>query len=326
MSTVTTLTFIAIASLVLIQAVKLFISSSSKIARHMGISAYTISFLLVAIATSLPEMVVGVTSAIEGNPMLSFGNAIGSNVALITLVVALPVLLSREGGISTRSILHSKDAYYSMFFSLLPIALLVDGALTRLDGAILLAAYLFYFVIVWRRSSKVERILEQFEDTNIWKEGIFFIFSLGLLLASSEVIVQSASNLSIQLGWGLTFVGLTITALGTSLPEIAYTVGAVRSRNQQGLLGDVVGSVVANSTIVLGLTAVIHPIEITNGKMSFSSLFLLVFIMLFFLRFSRTKEKIDKFEALTLLLLYIAFVVGEYYLQSTGLGVLINGH
>jgi len=309
---------IIVASIILVQAIKMFINASSKIARHIGISAYTISFLVVAIATSLPEVVVGITSALEGNPNLSFGNAIGSNIALLTLVIALPVFFSAKG-ISTRTILHSRDAYYSVFFALLPITLIVDGTLTRVDASILLITYFFYFVKVWRRSSQIEHILEQFEGVNIWKEGFFFLLSLVFLLGASELIVYSASTLSLGLGWGLTFVGLTVTAIGTSLPEIAFTLGASRGRYQQEILGDIVGSIVANSTFVLGLTALIHPITITNGEVSFTSLGLFVVIMLVFLRFTRTKEKIDKFEAAILLMMYFGFIAVEYFLQTSGI-------
>jgi cation:H+ antiporter len=314
---------ILIASIILIQAVKLFIDSSSKLARHFGISAYTISFLIIAVATSLPEVVVGITSALDKNPILSFGNAIGSNVALLTLVIAFPVLFATEKGISTRTILHSKDAYYSTFFALLPIALIVDGELTQIDGIILLSAYIFYFIMVWRRSSPIEHLLEHFEGVNVWREAFFFFLSLLLLLVASEMIVKAALSLSVQLNWGLTFIGLTITAIGTSLPEIAFTMGAAKRRFQQEVLGDIVGSIVANSTLVLGITSVIHPIKITNGEIGFSSLLLFVAILLIFLRFTRTREKIDKFEALVLLSLYFVFVIAEYYLQVSGFKITI---
>jgi cation:H+ antiporter len=306
-------------SITLVQAVKAFINSSSKIAKKIGISGYTISFLLVAVATSLPEVVVGITSALEGNSILSFGNAIGSNVALITLVVALPVLFSGQPGISTRTIIHSKDAYYTLFFGILPIALAVDGKLNRTDGIILIILYLVYFIIVWRRSHGVEKIIEQLGEINLWKQGILFLISLLLLLASSEVIVQSAMSLSLGLGWKLAFIGLSITAIGTSLPEIAFTIGAAKGRFQQEILGDIVGSLVANSTLVLGLTSVIHPISLTNGSQGYSLIVLFTLIMLIFLSFVRSREKIDKAEAVFLIVLYILFIAAEYYLQTNSI-------
>ncbi len=304
------------ASTVLIKVIQLFISSSSAIARRFGISGYTISFLLIAIATSLPEVVVGVASALDKNPGLSFGNAIGSNIALLTLVIAIPVLFATSKGLSTRTILHSQDAYYSLFFSLLPIAFFVDGKLSQVDGALLIVAYTVYAFLVWRRSKGVEKLIEQIGQENMWKHGTIFVVSLLFLLGASELIVMSAKQISAHLGWGLTFVGLTITAIGTSLPEIVFTVGAARGRLQQEILGDVVGSVVANSTVVLGITALIYPIEVVNGGIGFSAIMLSVFVMLVFLRFVRTKEKIDKKEALILLLMYITFIVAEYVLGT----------
>lgn len=319
MPAIISLVLIVAGSIALITAVNLFIESSSKIARRWGISGYTISFLLVAIATSLPEIVVGVTSAIENNPILSFGNAIGSNVALITLVIALPILLNTSPGLSTRSVLHSNDAYYTMFFCFLPIILLYDGALQRLDGVLLIMVYVSYFFIVWRRSKGVEKILEQLEEVNVWKQAVIFFGSLILLLLSSEVIVTSAINLSAGLGLSIAFVGLTITAIGTSLPEIAFAIGAAaKERHQQEILGNVVGSMVANSTAVLGFTAIITPIVIKDGQFGLITIISFILLLLIFLRMIKTREKIDKKEALVLLLLYFAFLAFEYYLQTAG--------
>ncbi len=319
MPTLINLVLILAGSVALVTAVKLFIEASSKIARHWGISGYTISFLIIAIATSLPEIVVGITSALANNPILSLGNAIGSNVALLTLVIAIPILLNASPGLSTRSIIHSKDAYYTLFFSLLPLVLLFDGVLQRYDGVILLVVYCVYFVIVWKRSKGVEKILEQLEEINIWKQAVIFFGALLLLLASSEVIVNSAIGLSSGMGLSIAFIGLTITAIGTSLPELAFTIGAAsEGRHQQEILGDVVGSIVANSTAVLGFTAIIKPIEIVNGQFGVFTILSFVFLLLVFLRMVKTKEKIDKKEALLLLFFYFAFLAFEYYLQSVG--------
>lgn len=305
---------ILIASIILVNAVKLFIGATSKISHHFGVSEYTISFLIVAIATSLPEIVVGITSAVEGNPILSYGNVIGSNIALLTLVVGLPVLLN--SGLSTRTILHSKDIYFSTIFAVLPITLTIDGILDRTDGIILLLAYVLYFVIVLRRSTALKKFIIKFERINLWKQNMIFIFSLALLLGASEVIVKSAGNLSAQLGWELAFVGLTVTAIGTSLPEIAFVIGAARGRHQIEILGDILGSVIANSTAVLGITSIIMPIEIKSRGPWVSSAVFLLFSLLIFLRFTKSKERLEKPEAIFLLIFYIIFVGVEFALQT----------
>lgn len=313
MNSYLSLLVIIVASVLLIKAVEIFIESTSKIASRFGISEYTISFLMVGLGTSLPEVLVGISSAIQKEPILSFGNALGSNLALLTLIVSLPILFVSQ--ISTRSILHTKDAYFSVLFSLLPLALAVDGVLTRSDGVFLLFSYAFYSAIVVKRSHGIERFMQKIEDVNLGKEITFSIGSLLLLLASSQAIVMSAEFLSSNLGWSLGFIGLTLTAVGTSLPEIAYAIGATKRGHQGGILGDIVGSVVANSTAVLGITAVIFPIEAAKNNTNVSSMFFLIFALLVFLRFSRTRERLDKSEAFVLLALYILFVTVEYYAQ-----------
>lgn len=304
---------IVVSSLILIKAVALFISSSSKLAKHIGISEFTISFLLVAIATSLPETIVGVTSAIQENPILSYGNAVGSNVALVTLIIALPIILGSR--ISTRFIIHSKDIYYSTFFAFMPLMLAVDGTITQLDGLILLVSYIFYSLTILKRSHGTERILETFDKTNVYKELFIFIISLVLLLGASEGIVRSAISISESMGWALGFVGVTLTAVGTSLPEIAYALGASKKNQQDEILGNIIGSVVANSTFVLGLTSMISPIKLKGSNFGASTIFFLILSMLFFLKFTKSKERLDKQEAIILLSIYIIFVLVQYKLQ-----------
>lgn len=300
-------------SVLLVKAVSLFISSSSKLARQAGISEFTISFLLVAIATSLPETVVGVTSAIQKNPILSYGNAIGSNVALVTLIISIPILLGSN--ISTRFIIHSKDIYYSTFFAFMPLMFAVDGTITQIDGAILLAAYIIYSFTILRRSRGVEKLLETFDNTNIYKEVLLFILSLVLLLGASEGIVKSAIKISEGLGWALGFVGVTLTAIGTSLPEIAYALGSAKKNRQDEILGNIIGSVVANSTFVLGITSMISPIKLKGSNFGASTIFFLILTLLLFLNFTKSREKLDKKEAVIQLMLYALFVFIQFKLQ-----------
>ncbi|EKD96052.1 MAG: K+-dependent Na+/Ca+ exchanger related-protein [uncultured bacterium] len=309
------LLLIIIGCFALLRAVTLFIKATSKIAHHFHISVYTISFLLVSVATSLPETVVGITSAIDKNPILSFGNAVGSNIALLTIIIAIPVLIAYP--ITTRSVVESRDIYYVVFFSFLPIALLTDRYLGRFDGFILLSTYIIYIMAVIKRSTGFERLKESIEKINIWKEIAVFLFSLLLVLGASEIIVKSAEGLSVAAGWNLGFIGLTLIAVGTSMPEIAYTVVNLKYHHNQEILGNIVGSVVANSTLVLGVTVLIHPIDLRIDPTAFGlqSIGIFIIAMLIFLKFVRSKRTIDKPEAVFLLALYIVFLIIEYRLQ-----------
>lgn len=310
----TNLLIITVSALVLIKAIDVFISSATNLAQHLNISGYTISFLLVAVGTSLPEIVVSITSAMEGKSALAYGNAMGSNITLITLIIAIPILLGTS--IATRSVLHSKDAYYATFFAFLPIMLSIDGKINRTDGVVLLIAYIVYVTSVMRRSRGIEKIVQQFEPSNAWKEGVLFALSLAGLLLASRGIVFAALNISSSLGWALSFVGLTITALGTSLPEIAFVLSSNSKDNQREILGDIVGSVAANSTVVMGIASIIYPIELAHPSLGSSTIFFLFISILLFLKFTISRERLEKFEAFILLIIYIAFVATEYYIQT----------
>ncbi len=308
------LALILVSAVILVKAVEIFITSSTKIAQHFNISGYTISFLLVAIATSLPETVVAITSGLAKKTLLAYGDAMGSNITLITLIIAIPVLLGKD--MITRSVLHSKDAYYAIFFAFLPVLLSLDGNLKRFDGAILVLAYIAYLSSVMRRSKGLEKLVQKFEQINIRKAWFFFILSLVFLLGSSRGIVLAALNISQKMGWALSFVGLTITSLGTSLPEIAFVISSKAKNNQREILGDVVGSVVANSTLVLGTASLLHPIQLQHSSLSSSTILILTIALLVFLKFTRSKEKLEKFEGVILLVVYLMFLATEYFLQT----------
>ncbi len=305
---------IFISAFVLIKAVTLFIGSSTKLAKHLGISEFTISFLLVAIATSLPETVVGITSAINDKTLLAYGDAVGANINLITLILAAPLLLGTT--ISTRFVINSKDVYYSILFAFLPIFLAIDGKISRVDGIILLGSYLVYTFTVIRRSRGLEKLLKTFDHTNLVKEGFLFLVSLVLLLGASEGIVKSALRISGSLGWEIGFVGLTLTAFGTSLPELAYAIGTIKRDQQDEVLGNVIGSVVVNSTFVLGITSMIRPIILKGTDFGASTILFLIVALLLFLNFSKSKQRLDRKEGVILFVLYVTFIVLQYKLQG----------
>jgi cation:H+ antiporter len=303
---------LAVSAIVITKSIRLFISSSSKLAHMLKLSEYTISFLLISIATSLPELVVAITSGLEKNSILSYGDALGSNLALLTIILALPILFGKK--LSTKDIIKTKDIYYSAFFLILALGMALDGVLTRLDGAFLLIGYLFYSRSVLKRASFFESIKDTLEHTNVWKQSVLFFTSLGLLLLASEAIVRTAINISSLMDISLGFVGLTMTAIGTSLPEIAFAFGILKTKgNEDEILGDIIGSVVANSTIVLGTAAMIYPINLASDpKLGFPTILVVFATLVLFLVFSKTDTILSKKEALVLLLIYFLFISVEY--------------
>ena len=161
--------------ILLVKSTDWMITSSSRLAKHFKISEYTISFLVIAFATSLPELVVGVVSALDKNPALSYGNVLGSNIADLTVIIAIPILIG--GAISTKELIKNKDIIYTIFFGLLPLILMLDGTLSQIDGVILVLCYLLYLILIIKRSSGFKGFIENFYQTNVLKDlGIFKTF------------------------------------------------------------------------------------------------------------------------------------------------------
>ena len=140
MNTVLSIAIIIISSVILVKSVAHFIDASSRIAFFYNLSGYTISFLLIAVTTSLPELTVGISSALDGNPALSYGNAIGSNIALLTLIIGIPSMLGIS--LKTKNIIKSQDIYYTAFFIIFVFVLSADRDLSKVDGYMLLLGYL----------------------------------------------------------------------------------------------------------------------------------------------------------------------------------------
>ncbi len=295
-------------SVLLVKAAAWIITSTSRLARHLRVSEYIVSFLIVGLATSLPELLVGVIAALDKKPALSYGNVLGSNIADLTVILAIPILVG--GAISTRQLIKNKDIFYAVFFGLLPPILIFDGFLSKFDGLILILSYVFYLTLVLKRSSSIQSIIDNFHHTHILKDLVVFISSAVLLLVSANLLVTVAENLSIVAKIPLIFVGLTVTALGTSLPELAFGLKAIKTNHKGEVLGNILGSTVANSTLILGLTALIYPIR-KDGSIGLSSVGFLILVLALFLVFSIKNGNIDRLEAAILGVVYMVFVVVE---------------
>lgn len=294
-------------SILLVKSASAMIKSSSLLARHFRLSEYTVSFFVIAFATSLPEFIVGVVSALDKRPSLSYGNVLGSNIADLTIILAIPIFVG--GALKTRELVKNKDILYTAFFGLLPLALMLDGLLSRTDGLVLVLGYVFYLALVLRRSSFFESVFENVRRVDVYKNILIFCLSVAVLLLSADLLVKVAEDLSLKANLPLIFVGLTITAVGTSLPELVFGLKVVKTRHKGEVLGNLMGSVIANSTLVLGVTSMITPIQ-RNGGIGVSSIGFLVLTLLIYTFFG-FRRQIGKLEALVLTALYITFILVE---------------
>lgn len=307
------LILLIIASIVLVRTAAALVHSLAALAGFFRLSEFSVAFILMAVVTSLPEVLVGVSAAITGIPILSLGNVIGSNIADLTLIVALPVLLA--GGLPVRSILARRDTWYMFVFALAPIVLLLDKTLSRLEAVILLVFYLLYVLRLLQQRTRFSGFANHVEKkVAVQQVGVFAVAIL-FLVGSSQLVVFAAKGLAVSLDVPVALIGLFVVAVGTSLPELAFGLKAVELKHSGQILGNLLGSVVANSTLVLAITSLISPIQVTNLSLVFSSIFFLVLVLVLFEIGVYTDKKLSVREALALLLVYFLFLLTEFGLQ-----------
>lgn len=308
------LSLLILSSIILAKSASLLVSALSALSRKLGLSEFSVSFVIMSIVTTLPELIVGVSSAWAGIPTLSLGNVLGSNIADLTLIISIPIILS--GGIMVRSLVGRRDALYMTFFALTPLVLLWDKELGRGDAVILLILYGIYIVnlLTTRKTDNFSNSnQESSQETLKW--ATFLITGVALLLISGQVIVFTSKNLAGFLNIPVSLVGLLLVAVGTSLPELAFGLKAVKLHHQGLILGNILGSVVANSTLILATTSLLNPIVIQDFSLIFSSSLFLVLTLLFFLYGVYTDKKLDVTEGIALLFLYIFFLIAELGLE-----------
>ena len=309
-----TLIFFLISCLVLVVSGGFLVKLIVKIASYLRLSEFVVAFIIMAFSTSIPELFVGISSAINGNPALSLGNVIGSNIADLTLVIGIAALLGR--GIKLKNPLLKKDSLFMFLIALVPITLMIfDQTLSRIDGVILTSIFIIY---MWHLVKERKEVKEQFIENNkkqITLTVVFFILCLGVMFLSAHFVVKYATQLAIELLLPVIIIGLFFVAIGTSLPELVFETRAILAKKGDLAVGDAMGSVVCNSTLVLGVTAMISPI--TNSFFIFltSAIFMAIVTFLFMI-FIRSKKGLSITESAMLIILYILFILFEFYFKS----------
>lgn len=298
----------------------LFLSSNflvdalTKVSKFLGWKEFVVSFFIMAFATTVPNFFVDMTAALQKVPQLAFSDVIGTNIADLTLIVAISALVSRAG-LSVPSRTVQGSSLFTIVIALLPLILIQDGTLSRIDGFLLLIAFIFYLIWLFQKRERFTKVYENIPASlnfrSFLKNIIFLFLSLFLLLLSGQGIVKSAVFFSNYFHLPLTLIGILVVGLGTALPELSFTLQAARKGEDWMVLGDVLGSVVFTTTLVLGVIAVISPITINNLSPFIVAGGFLIISALFFLFCVRSGQKITRKEAVFLLLIYFAFVAVE---------------
>ncbi|MDD2534379.1 MAG: calcium/sodium antiporter [Eubacteriales bacterium] len=302
-----------------------FVEGAACVARYFGMPPLMVGMLVVGFGTSMPEMVVSVQSALEGNPGIALGNAFGSNIVNIALILGLTALIKP---ITVQSRVLVNELPILTGITILATYMVFDGLVSRLDAIILLIFFgLLIAWSIWQGKTKSQDVLvDEFEGEFKRHKKPFGIalmwtvIGLGLLIASSRLLVWGAVDIATKLGINDLIVGLTIVAVGTSLPELASSLIATKRGEHDIALGNVLGSNLFNTLAVTGLAGIIHPITAAPEVFSRDMMVLLALTIALFIigyRFNQTRRhgRINRIEGALLLLTYIGYTT--YLVIST---------
>jgi cation:H+ antiporter len=292
----------------LVWSADVFTDNGAKIARIFNISPLIIGLLVFGFGTSAPEMLVSGLAAYDGHPELSIGNAFGSNIFNIGLVLAVaaiihPVIVEKN--------LLKKEWLFLFLSTLLVGFLLMDGFLSFIDGFILLILMVLFLYYVFNESKKDNNLENEAsddisEDQSKVKTWLLLIISLVILVSSARLIVWGGTNLALAFGVSDLIIGLTVVALGTSLPELAVVITSTLKKQHLMIMGNIIGSNLFNSLGVLAIPGLILPFQIPSEVMSRDYIYMLTFTLLI-LAFS-LKLRINRLAGVILLTILASYL------------------
>jgi len=298
---------------VLVWGADRFVSGAAALANNLGVSSMMIGLTIVGFGTSAPEILVSAIASADGNPGLAIGNALGSNIANIGLILGLTALITP---LAVHSGVLKREYPLLLAVSLISLALMWDGELDRIDGAILVC--LLVGILSWMfhsaKTGTADPIAGEFDaeiphDMPTRKAVIWLVLGLIALLASSRALVWGAANVATALGISDVVIGLTIVAIGTSLPELAASIASALKGEHDIAIGNVIGSNLYNILAVLSLPGLIAPGPFPPEVLYRDQPTMIgLTVMLFLMGYGFGNQgRINRFEGLVLLCLFIGY-------------------
>lgn len=297
--------------IVLIIGGNLLLKAAVSISLKFGIPKLLIGMTVVSLATSAPELIVSIKSALKGSPDLAISNVLGSNIANLGLVLAVTILFSP---INISKSVYKKEWPIMMFSALYFLIVILDGVITKIEGVILVCFLIMTISALIKFRDKSEIELEIENEDSIVKSLITLIFGGVFLFYGSEWFIDGAISLANSFGISERIIGITVVSVGTSIPELVTSLVAVFNKEKSISLGNLLGSNIFNVFAVLGLTSLVTPLSVVdNNIISFD-----IYIMLFFaalvlpLIFFPKKYVLGRKEGLIILVFYSLYVVNLF--------------
>lgn len=280
-----------------------FIENSASLAEEKGISPHVIGVTIVAFGTSLPELLVSIISSFQGYNDLALGNIVGSNISNIGLVLAVSTFIFYY--VLNTNIDPDKDANNDSYVMLLAVILLFlfskDKEISQNEGMFFFALYVIYIIWLYKRTNSNPTEIDKVEKTSY----IFLTGGLVALLVGAQLTVDSAVSIATLMGISEIVIGLSVVAVGTSLPELAGTISAARMGHKEIAVGNVIGSNIANIFLVMGILATINPVSVEDFVIKTT---LPLLILLTIAAFGFIRIPLTRFSGLILFAFFVLFV------------------
>jgi cation:H+ antiporter len=289
------------------------VRGASSLAIRLGISPLVVGLTVVAFATSSPELVVSIKAAIEGNPGIVVGNVVGSNICNIALILGVAAMISP---ISVKTQVIRREIPIMILVSVILLLVLLDDTITRVEGVLLVFGIIAYIVLGYKYSIKEKdnkEVIKEFEEIipkspyTVLQSLVLIIVGLALLVFGSNLFVDGAVAIAESFGVSQAVIGLTIVALGTSLPELTTSIIASFKNENDIAIGNAVGSNVFNILSILGISSLIRPIADTGVTMV--DLSIMMFFTILILPLSKSKFTLRRWEGALLFTGYVAYMI-----------------
>ena len=297
------------------------VRSSTNLAKQLGVSSLVIGLTVVAFGTSSPELAATLMSAFQGVPEVAVGNVIGSNIANVGLILGLTAIVYP---LLTRRTFALLEVPLMLLIMLAVVPVMWDGQVQRVDGLLLIFFLLIYLLYQFRKGSS-QAILEietGAPTMPVWLALLGTVLGVVILVVGARVFIEGAVNIAEFLGVPKRVIGLTLVAFGTSLPELASSIVAAIRKETDLILGNIIGSNVFNVLAILGITALVHPINPNfSNLMSNTSLLidigLMMFLGILLIPLMLGKGRLGRLDGTALFVIYIVYIVFLYALKVT---------
>jgi len=306
-----------IAGATLAKCSSLAVKALVTVAHYFRIPDFVVSFILMSIATSLPELVISAIAAAGGESVFALSTVIGSNVVDLTIVAGILAIVA--GNMGVKKVLERREAYYTGAVCLVLLLFLLDGQISRLEGGGLIGVYALYMVHLFSQAKNYPQKHAKPTRSELLKGVVFLVVGVGGLVLGAKGLVWSAETLSVEINAPFVLVGLLLVSLSTAIPELAFEIRAWKHHHHDLALGDLLGSVVTNAALITGVIALIQPINAADSALNIdTALVFLLFSTVIFLFFLRTKHTLNRIEGVILIGVYLLFIALMYFQTMLG--------